>query len=132
MADPRFFDRLGPLTVTDIAALSGAAISDSRGLEVVDVADLASARAGAVSYLEFEKFLSQLEGKSLEGVALIVPAKLAQDTRLSGAVLLQHQEPRAAFAKGQRHFSGSSRPVSTPRFPPGHRLRPRHALLRAP
>lgn len=99
MADPRFFDRLGPLTVTDIAALSGAAISDSRGLEVVDVADLASARAGAVSYLESEKFLSQLEGKSLEGVALIVPATLAEDVRLSGAALLQHQEPRAAFAK---------------------------------
>lgn len=99
MADPRFFDRLGPLTVTEIAALSGAAISDSQGGEVDDVADLASARAGAVSYLESEKFLSQLEGKALEGVALIVPGKLAGDERLAGATLLQHDAPRAAFAK---------------------------------
>lgn len=99
MADPRFFDRLGPLTVTDIAALSGAAISDSQVGEVDDVADLASARAGAVSYLESEKFLSQLEGKPLEGVALIIPAKLAEDERLTGATLLLHDAPRAAFAK---------------------------------
>ena len=46
MADPRFFDRLGPLTLNEIAALSGAAISDSASGNdtVCEVAPISEAR----------------------------------------------------------------------------------------
>ena len=98
MADPRFFDRLGPLAVSEIAALTGAAISDSQGGEVDDVSDLGNARAGALSYAESAKYLDALEGRDLAGVVLIVNEALASDERLEGATILVHQAPRAAFA----------------------------------
>ena len=104
MADPRFFDRLGPLTVTDIAALSGAAISDSSGGEVEDVADLADVRPGAISYLESDKFFGLLDGKSMRGIVLLVTAAFAGDERLAGATLLVHDNPRAAFALVANHL----------------------------
>ena len=104
MADPRFFDRLGPFAVSKIAALSGAAISDSSGGEVEDVADLADVKPGAVSYLESEKFIALLDGKSLQGITLLVTAALADDERLTGATLLVHDNPRAAFALVASHL----------------------------
>ena len=104
MADPRFYDRLGPLAVSQIAALSGAAISDSAEGQVEDVADLAAVKPGALSYLESDKFVGLLDGKSMQGIVLLVPSKLAQDERLTDATLLVHDNPRAAFARVANHI----------------------------
>ena len=104
MADPRFYDRLGPLAVSQIAALSGAAISDSAEGQVEDVADLAAVKPGALSYLESDKFVGLLDGKSMQGIVLLVPPKLAQDERLTDATLLVHDNPRAAFACVANHI----------------------------
>ena len=104
MADPRFYDRLGPLAVSQIAALSGAAISDSAEGQVEDVADLAAVKPGALSYLESDKFVGLLDGKSMQGIVLLVPPKLAQDERLTDATLLVHDNPRAAFARVANHI----------------------------
>jgi len=104
VADPRFYDRLAPLAVSQIAALSGAAISDSAEGQVEDVADLAAVKPGALSYLESDKFVGLLDGKSMQGIVLLVPPKLAQDERLTDATLLVHDNPRAAFARVANHI----------------------------
>lgn len=95
MADPRFYDRLGPLTVKEIAALSSAAISDSAtGETQIDtVAPLTEARAGAISYLDGTDVPETLSG----GVVLVRPG-LAGQVAGAGGIALEHAAPRAAFA----------------------------------
>ncbi|WP_323761305.1 UDP-3-O-(3-hydroxymyristoyl)glucosamine N-acyltransferase [Maricaulis sp.] len=101
MADPRFYDRLGPLTLTEIAALSGAAISDSGtgDAEVDRVTPLGEPVAGALSYAEKAKLLRTAPDGALAGVVLICPEAATEDARRLGAVVLTHPEPRAAFAR---------------------------------
>ena len=73
MADLRFYQGLGPITITEIAALSGAAISDSApgSLTVNDVAPLEAAQAGKLSYVESAKILAALPEGALTGAVLI-------------------------------------------------------------
>lgn len=101
MAQQRFFDLLGPLTVNEIAALSGAAISDSgQGEIAIDaVAPLDALRPGALGYLESRKLLEAAGGQRLDGIALIAPEDLAADLAGLGAIVLKHETPRAAFAR---------------------------------
>jgi UDP-3-O-[3-hydroxymyristoyl] glucosamine N-acyltransferase len=101
VADLRFYEGLGPLTITEIAALSGAAISDSAAsdIELVDVAPLASAQAGKLSYAESGKALAGLEADGLAGVILIVQPGLVEQARGLGAITLAHPAPRQAFAR---------------------------------
>ena len=101
MADPRFFDRLGPLTLDEIAALSGAAISVSAsGADTVDtVAPVSEARAGALCYLENAKLLRAHPDVRLDGVYMLAPAALAEDLAGRGAKVLTHDQPRAAFGR---------------------------------
>jgi len=101
MADPRFFDRLGPLTLNEIAALSGAAISDSAsGNDTVDtVAPISEARPGALCYLENAKLLRAYPDIRLDGVILLAPPALAEDLAGRGAHVLTHAQPRAGFGR---------------------------------
>lgn len=98
-ADPRFFDRLGPLTLTETAALSGAAIFDSAtaDLTVDDAAPVSEARPGALSYAENAATLAPATGDRRP--VLIVKPEMAEHEVCRGYILLTHSAPRAAFAR---------------------------------
>jgi len=100
VAEPRFYDRLGPRTITEIAALSDAAISDSGAgdIKVDAVAPLAEAKAGSVSYVESAKFLAAAEDVDLQGAVVIATEALAEALSERGAIVMVHAAPRAAFA----------------------------------
>jgi len=100
VADPRFFDRLGPLSLQEIAALSGAAISDSAqaGVSVTTVASLAEASPGALCYAENGKLFKGAPGGALTGRVIICPEAAAEAARELGGVVLTHRAPRTAFA----------------------------------
>ena len=101
MADPRFFDRLGPLALNEIAALSGAAISDSAsGSDRVDtVAPISEARPGTLCYLENAKLLRAHPDVRLDDVVVFATPALAEDLAGRGAKVLTHGQPRAAFGR---------------------------------
>ncbi|WP_417468112.1 UDP-3-O-(3-hydroxymyristoyl)glucosamine N-acyltransferase [Maricaulis sp.] len=108
MADLRFYQGLGPITITEIAALSGAAISDSApgSLTVNDVAPLEAAQAGKLSYAESAKILAALPDGALTGAVLIVPPALVDQACGLGALVLSHPAPRQAFSRiGTRLFA---------------------------
>ncbi|WP_138510008.1 UDP-3-O-(3-hydroxymyristoyl)glucosamine N-acyltransferase [Maricaulis alexandrii] len=102
MADPRFFNRLGPLTLTEIAALSGAAISDSgAGDATIDMlAPLASAEPGVLAYADNPAAIRGLpDDKRLDGVFVLAPEPLIPDLEGRGAIVLTHTHPRGGFAR---------------------------------
>lgn len=101
MADPRYFDPLGPLTIEEIAALSGAAISDSAsGDDTVGmVAPISEARRGVLCYLENAKLLRANPDVRLDGAFVFAPDGLAAELADRGAHVLTHAQPRAAFGR---------------------------------
>lgn len=101
MAEQRFFDQLGPLTVKEIAALSGAAISDSGqgAFKVTNVAPLDALRPGALGYIENAKLLEGAQGQRMDGIVVLAPESLADGLGALGVVHLIHEAPRAGFAK---------------------------------
>lgn len=105
MADPRFYDRLGPLRLNEIAALSGAAISDSAKGEAAigDVVPFGSATAGALCYVERARTLAATD-VPLKDVAVLAPAALEAELSARGALVLIHDAPRAAFARVTPHL----------------------------
>ncbi|WP_417475993.1 UDP-3-O-(3-hydroxymyristoyl)glucosamine N-acyltransferase [Maricaulis sp.] len=106
MADLRFYQGLGPITITEIAALSGAAISDSAigSMMLSDVAPLEAAQSGKLSYAESHKALTAHAGGGLGGVFLIVPPDLAGLAGEMGALSLTHPAPRQAFSRIGSHL----------------------------
>lgn len=106
MADLRFYQGLGPISMTEIAALSGAAISDSglAATSLSDVAPLESAMAGKLSYAESGKALAAVDPASLVGAILLVQPALAAQAQARGALTLTHQAPRQAFSRIGHHL----------------------------
>ena len=100
MADLRFYDRLGPFSVEEIAALSGAAISDSGtgSTLIADVAPIEEGRAGALSYAEGRKMAEALAGRDLTGWIVLADESLQPVLRDCGAIALVHPAPRSAFS----------------------------------
>jgi UDP-3-O-[3-hydroxymyristoyl] glucosamine N-acyltransferase len=100
VADLRFYEGLGPLTITEVAALSGAAISDSAtaDLSLSDVAPIEHIQAGKLSYVESRKALDGLDADAIAGAILIVQPGLVERARELGAITLSHAAPRQAFA----------------------------------
>ncbi len=60
MADPRFFDRAGPFSLSALAALSGATLVDEAAGErvMVDVSPLETAGPDEVTFLDNRKYLA--------------------------------------------------------------------------
>ncbi|WP_291842532.1 UDP-3-O-(3-hydroxymyristoyl)glucosamine N-acyltransferase [Maricaulis sp.] len=106
MADPRFYDRLGPLTLQEIAALSGAAISDSAdaGAQVTHVAPLGEGGAGTLCYAETGKHFAGAPSGALNGVAILCAADAAEAAAGLGARVLVHTAPRTGFARVLPHL----------------------------
>ncbi|BDW99657.1 UDP-3-O-(3-hydroxymyristoyl)glucosamine N-acyltransferase [Maricaulis maris] len=101
MADPRFYNRLGPLTLQEIAALSGAAISDSAtAARTIDrVASLGDLQPGALCYADSGKLFKDAPDGALDGVAILCPAEVAEQARALGGTVLTHAAPRYAFSR---------------------------------
>ena len=100
MADLRYFERLGPLTVNQIAALSGAAILDSGqgDVTVSGVAALSDLTSGVLGYAEGKALSAVAAAEQVSGV-LIVPEGQTEVSGSQSLVLLTHAAPRAAFAR---------------------------------
>lgn len=118
MADPRFYDRLGPLSIEEIAALSGAAISDSgrAGTRVEGLAPLNAGLRGHLCYAESEKSLKGLQGTDLDGAIVLAPQAAAGPIADLGGQVLVHSTPRLAFARVAGQL------VRPRRFEPGERV----------
>lgn len=100
MADLRFYDRLGPLSLNQIAALTSAAISDS-GMgttEISDVSSLEAVQTGTLVYVDSAKMLQNLPAAALEGVVVVTRTALVEDVQALGGITLEHATPRAAMA----------------------------------
>ena len=109
MADPRFYDRLGPLTIEEIAALSGAAISDSGSgdIAIEQVAPIGEAAPGFLSYLERADILEGVDVSAFAGATILTTGEAASRLSGQGVAVLVHERPRAAFA---RAAAGLARP----------------------
>jgi UDP-3-O-[3-hydroxymyristoyl] glucosamine N-acyltransferase len=114
VANSRFYDRTGPLTVNEIAALSGAAISDSTtgSMTIDDVAPLSGAQSGMLSFADSEKALGARQD-SLTGIVLITLPELRVDAAQRGAITLESPTPRAAFSRAAARLFRRKR-IETP------------------
>jgi UDP-3-O-[3-hydroxymyristoyl] glucosamine N-acyltransferase len=96
MADPRFFDNAGPLSLTRVAEIVGGTASGSADVQVFDVAALDAAGPGQLSYCERAKFKAALE-RTRAGVVLVAEALAQSVPQGSVAVVCAH--PGLGFAK---------------------------------
>ena len=93
--DARFFDRLSPLGVDDLAALTGGEVVRASATPVTRVAPLATAGRDAVAFLGDRKFLPAL-GSTAAG-CVIVPREAVDATPADAAVIVS-RTPQAAWA----------------------------------
>ena len=97
MPDPRFFEDLGPVTLSDIAALTGATLPDpsSGDRRVRAVSVMAGAGLDTVTFATDRKFLEQA-GATLPG-ACFVRAEMA-DALPAGCAPLVMASPQLGYA----------------------------------
>lgn len=94
-ADPRFFERLGPLSAATLADHIGAVVLGDGAVPVLDAADPSKAGPGELC------FLSKGPGETgfaAPGSIVIVPSSEAADAVTAAAVLVAGR-PKAAFAR---------------------------------
>ena len=96
MPDPRFFEALGPVSLSKLAALAGAQIaSGSDDLAIHDAAPLNRADGGGIAFIADKKFLAEL--KATRAGACFVPQALAHEVP-EGCIALVVARPQAAWA----------------------------------
>ena len=95
MADPRFYDNAGPLSLARVLEITGGK-SEPADAQVADVAPLDSAGAGQLSYCEGVKFKSALE-RTKASVVLVTPALAASAPAGTHPVICD--QPGLALAK---------------------------------
>lgn len=103
MADPRFFKSRGPLTLAELAELTGAELAGARdpGAQIVDVAPLDAAGPDHVSFLDNRKYVDRF-AESRAGACLVSPDHAAQAPE--GMALLLTDQPYRAYAMVARAF----------------------------
>jgi UDP-3-O-[3-hydroxymyristoyl] glucosamine N-acyltransferase len=108
MPDPRFFEDLGPATLTELASLSGARLADPAfgDRRIAHVAPLESADAGAITFLSDPKRLADLAG--LRGAACFLRPDHATDAP-DGCILMLTSHPQAAWAAVARRLHAPRR-----------------------
>jgi UDP-3-O-[3-hydroxymyristoyl] glucosamine N-acyltransferase len=96
MADPRFFDRLGPFTLRALAEIGEAEIAAGADpdRELIDVATLDAAGADELSFLNNPKYLSAFES-TRAGACVIAPKH--EDRAPKGIALLISKTPYRAY-----------------------------------
>lgn len=103
MADPRFFQRAGPFSLAELAALTGARLRDAAdgGRVFEDVAALETAGPTDVTFLDNRKYTDEF--MSSRGGAAFVAEGLA-DRAPAGMALLLTREPYKAYARASQAF----------------------------
>ena len=97
MPDPRFFEELGPVTLGELAALTGGLLADgaARARAVDAVAVLDHAGAGTITFVSDRKYLAQ--ARETRAAACFIRAAEADALPASCAALITDQ-PQAAYA----------------------------------
>lgn len=108
MADPRFFDRRGPIPISELVSLAGdnAEIRGDSDLSIQDVAALDEAEANEISFLDNRKYISAFE-TSKAGACIVTP-ELA-DRAPAGMTLILTKNPYRAYARVAHAFYPASR-----------------------
>ncbi len=98
MADPRFFEQTGPVSLARLAEATGATLDDGVNPDqtITDAAPLDHAGPTAVSYVERRKFVNQLVAS--DATACFAPADLTIPESVSAAIL-RVTDPKAAYAQ---------------------------------
>jgi UDP-3-O-[3-hydroxymyristoyl] glucosamine N-acyltransferase len=93
--DPRFFDTLSPLSVADLAALTGGEVVRDCGQRIARVAPLSLAGPDAVGFLGDRKFVEAL--KATRAGCVFVPTSAIDAAPALGSVIAT-RTPQAAWA----------------------------------
>lgn len=97
MADPRFFDNAGPLTLARVAEIAGGRVAKGDAASTVaDIAALDSAGKGQLSYCDSPKFEGAL--KRTQAGCVVTTESLAASVPEAASVVVCKQ-PSLAFAK---------------------------------
>lgn len=103
MADPRFFHRVGPLSLGRIAEIAGAELAAGRDgaapdpqRQFDDVATLDAAGAGEVAFLDNKRYLPAFEASGA-GACIVAPEHAARAPE--GMALLLTATPYTAYAR---------------------------------
>jgi len=113
MADSRFFENKGPISIADLAEVAGATLSDGTdpGLLIKDVAPLDVAGPGQVSFLDNRKYISAFEAS--KAAACIVSPAVA-DLATDGMALLLSETPYRGYARiAHAFYPGASARIGT-------------------
>jgi UDP-3-O-[3-hydroxymyristoyl] glucosamine N-acyltransferase len=97
MPDPRFFEDLGPVTLADLADLTGAGLADpaTGGRLVRTVSVMAGADADAITFVSDRKFLAQAR-ETKAGACFVGAADV--EVLPAGCAALVTAAPQAAYA----------------------------------
>jgi UDP-3-O-[3-hydroxymyristoyl] glucosamine N-acyltransferase len=95
MPDPRFFEDLGPVPLSELARLTGAELADGAERLVSRVAVLAHAGPDSVTFLSDRKYAAALAG-ARPGACFLAPADAALAPE--GCVALLTPNPQGAYA----------------------------------
>jgi UDP-3-O-[3-hydroxymyristoyl] glucosamine N-acyltransferase len=103
MGDSRFFTKAGPLSLDDVATLTGATLSSASAKDTLvnDVAPLETAGADHLSFIDNVKYLGAF-ANSKAGACFVRP-KYAERAP-AGMVLLLTEEPYFAYALTAQRF----------------------------
>lgn len=111
MADPRFFLKAGPFSLTDLAAISEAEIASGDAQQMFDdVAPLHLAGEGQISFLDNKLYIETFESSTAG--ACLCDAKFA-DRAPKGMALLVTAEPYRAYARVAQAFYPPQAPVAS-------------------
>src|ERR1700733_6184396 len=115
MTDPRFFRRLGPFRLEDIAAQVNAELLDpsTKDVMISDIASLETAGAGELSFLNHSQYLSAFHATRASAVVTTQDLARTQDFARNGphgVCLMSVAQPQLAFAQLGLLYYPSSRP----------------------
>jgi UDP-3-O-[3-hydroxymyristoyl] glucosamine N-acyltransferase len=115
MTDPRFFRRLGPFRLEDIAAQVNAELLDpsTKDVMISDIASLETAGAGELSFLNHSQYLSAFHATRASAVVTTQDLARTQDFARNGppgVCLMSVAQPQLAFAQIGLLYYPSSRP----------------------
>lgn len=121
MADPRFFDNAGPLSLARVVEITGGKTTAGGNVSVADVASLEAAGAGQLSYCESAKFKEALE--RTQASVVLVTAAVASSAP-AHAVAVVCDQPGLAFAKVATALYPESGLIWPKAKPPVHAIAP--------
>ncbi len=113
MADPRFFQREGPITLGNLAARIEATVHDGsdESISITDVAPLDTAGPDEIAFLDNPKYLPAFE--TTKATACIVGKKFIDKAPAGMALLISDQPYRSYALAAQCFYPTSCRPLDT-------------------